>query len=236
MLSREAPPRDLVERAERSVLEVAHDDRQKKFRPIARGAPRGDRQAPPAVDGQDAAHRHAVGLQGPRRDDRRLSARQPDRDRRTPVDGQVRPRREHRRERRARRRPSVPGAQPGRAVLARDVRVRARAALRRLPGPHPRRGAAQGTRGRESLAEDPRRLPAAVRGAAVDRRLERHRRARGAGQVATPAPSARGRPRADHHRLPPADAPRGPGGKPRRAGRADLPRAEVAGAGARTFR
>ena len=35
VLSRDAPPRDLVERAERSVLEVAHDDRQKKFRPIA---------------------------------------------------------------------------------------------------------------------------------------------------------------------------------------------------------
>jgi replicative DNA helicase len=32
---REAPARDLLERAERSVLEVAHDDRQKKFRPIA---------------------------------------------------------------------------------------------------------------------------------------------------------------------------------------------------------
>src|ERR1700761_2730968 len=35
VIAREAPPRDLVERAERSVLEVAHDDRQKKFRPIA---------------------------------------------------------------------------------------------------------------------------------------------------------------------------------------------------------
>src|ERR1700727_2258513 len=35
VMSREAPPRDLVERAERSALEVAHDDRQKKFRPIA---------------------------------------------------------------------------------------------------------------------------------------------------------------------------------------------------------
>jgi replicative DNA helicase len=34
VLGREAPPRDLLERAERSVLEVAHDDRQKKFRPI----------------------------------------------------------------------------------------------------------------------------------------------------------------------------------------------------------
>jgi replicative DNA helicase len=33
--SRDAPARDLVERAERSVLEVAHDDRQKKIRSIA---------------------------------------------------------------------------------------------------------------------------------------------------------------------------------------------------------
>jgi replicative DNA helicase len=31
VLTREAPARDLVERAERSVLEVAHDDRQKKI-------------------------------------------------------------------------------------------------------------------------------------------------------------------------------------------------------------
>jgi replicative DNA helicase len=35
VLSREAPARDLVERAERMMLEVAHDDRQKKIRPIA---------------------------------------------------------------------------------------------------------------------------------------------------------------------------------------------------------
>ncbi len=35
VLSRDAPARDLVERAERSMLEVAHDDRQKKIRPIA---------------------------------------------------------------------------------------------------------------------------------------------------------------------------------------------------------
>src|SRR6202042_1628772 len=34
VLTREAPARDLVERAERSVLEVAHDDRQKKIRSI----------------------------------------------------------------------------------------------------------------------------------------------------------------------------------------------------------
>src|SRR5438105_11086314 len=35
VLAREAPAQDLVERAEQRVLEVAHDDRQKKFRPIA---------------------------------------------------------------------------------------------------------------------------------------------------------------------------------------------------------
>src|SRR3984893_1702001 len=35
VLARAAAARDLVERAEQSVLEVAHDDRQKKFRPIA---------------------------------------------------------------------------------------------------------------------------------------------------------------------------------------------------------
>ena len=35
VMSREAPARDLVEQAERSVLEVAHDDRQKKIRAIA---------------------------------------------------------------------------------------------------------------------------------------------------------------------------------------------------------
>ena len=35
VLAREAPARDLVERAKRSMLEVAHDDRQKKIRSIA---------------------------------------------------------------------------------------------------------------------------------------------------------------------------------------------------------
>jgi len=35
VLGREAPARDLVERAERAVLDVAHDDRQKKIRSIA---------------------------------------------------------------------------------------------------------------------------------------------------------------------------------------------------------
>jgi replicative DNA helicase len=35
VFAREASPRDLIERAERSVLEVAHDDRQRKLRSIA---------------------------------------------------------------------------------------------------------------------------------------------------------------------------------------------------------
>jgi replicative DNA helicase len=35
LVAREAPARDLVEQAERAVLEVAHDDRQKKIRSIA---------------------------------------------------------------------------------------------------------------------------------------------------------------------------------------------------------
>ncbi len=35
VLAREAPARDLVERAERMMLEVAHDDRQKKIRSVA---------------------------------------------------------------------------------------------------------------------------------------------------------------------------------------------------------
>jgi replicative DNA helicase len=35
LVARDAPARDLVERAERAVLEVAHDDRQKKIRSIA---------------------------------------------------------------------------------------------------------------------------------------------------------------------------------------------------------
>ena len=45
----EAPPRELVEWAERDILEVAHDDRQKDFRADRRGAARRDRQAPPPL-------------------------------------------------------------------------------------------------------------------------------------------------------------------------------------------
>ncbi len=35
VLAREASPRDLLDRAERSVLEIAQDDRQKTFRSVS---------------------------------------------------------------------------------------------------------------------------------------------------------------------------------------------------------
>ena len=97
---RRAAPRELVEQAERAMLEVAHDDRQKDFRSIEEVLARGDRQAAPPVDRGHGAHRHAVRLQGPRRDHRRLPARQPHHHRRAPLDGEVGARDEHRRERR----------------------------------------------------------------------------------------------------------------------------------------
>ena len=85
----EAQPRDLVERAERAMLEVAHDDRQKDFRKVGDVLHAEiDKWQKLSAEGQHA-HRHAVGLRRPRRDHRRLPARQPHHHRRAPVDGQV---------------------------------------------------------------------------------------------------------------------------------------------------
>ena len=116
VLSREAPARELVERAERSMLEVAHDDRQKKIRTIA----------DILHEETDKLHRLSVlktpltgtpsGFKDLDEKTGGFQPRQPDRDRRASVDGQVGARRQHRRERRARR-------PRRRAVLARDVRV-----------------------------------------------------------------------------------------------------------------
>ena len=75
------PPEDF-----RSIEEVLHERARQARAALARG---------------HVAHRHAVRLQGPRRDHRRLPARQPDHPRRAPVDGQDRAGHEHRRERRA---------------------------------------------------------------------------------------------------------------------------------------
>ena len=55
--------------------------------PGRRGPPRRDRQVAEALRRGPLAHRHAVRLRRPRRDHRRLPARQPDHHRRAPVDG-----------------------------------------------------------------------------------------------------------------------------------------------------
>ncbi len=62
--------------------------------------------------------------------------------------------------------------------------------------------------------------------AAVGRRLQRRRDARDPRQGAAPAQPVRGRPRADHHRLPAADAHRQPLRQPRDGGRRAQPRPE----------
>ena len=136
----EAPPRELVERAERAMLEVAHDDRQKDFRQVGEVLHDEVAQVAGALRRGPLAHRHPVGLRRPRRDHRRLPARQPDHHRRAPLDGQVGARHQHRRERRAEQ--GQPA--PGRPVQPRDVRGRARAALHRLAGLDQGRRPAQG--------------------------------------------------------------------------------------------
>ena len=122
----------------------AHDPRGRP-----RGQPQGlprdprrprhrDRQAREALARGQVDHRHAVRLRGPRHDHGRLPARQPDHPGRAAVDGEVGADGELRRERRARR------EQGRRAVLARDVGVRARAALHRVAGLDQGRRPAQG--------------------------------------------------------------------------------------------
>ena len=66
---------------------------------------------------------------------------------------------------------ALDGQQGRRAVLARDVGVRARAALHRLAGVDPRRRPAQGQGPADPLAEDPAGVQPARRVAAVHRRL-----------------------------------------------------------------
>ena len=67
VLSREAPARELVERAERAMLEVAHDDRQKKIRPIAEILDEETDRLHQLSVAKSPLIGHAVGLQGPRR-------------------------------------------------------------------------------------------------------------------------------------------------------------------------
>ena len=90
--------------AESLLFKVAHEEQAEDFHELAadprgrgRRASRRSRSPAAAITGT------AVRLRRPRRDHRRLPARQPDHHRRPPGHGQVRPRRQHRRERRRRR-------------------------------------------------------------------------------------------------------------------------------------
>ena len=87
----EALPRDLVDMAERIILEVAHEDSRKDFRAIESLLRRRARQAPEALARGHADHRHALRLRGPRQHHRRLPAGQPDHPRGKAGDGQSRP-------------------------------------------------------------------------------------------------------------------------------------------------
>ena len=100
-----------------------------------------------------------------------------------------------------------------RAVLARDVRVRARAAVHRLAGVDPRRRPAQGQGAAVALAEDPPGLEPARHLAALHRRLVRPLGARRPRQGPPARPAERRRPRPDPHRLSPADARAGRGSR-----------------------
>ena len=144
-----ARPRDIVERAERAMLDVAHDDRQKDFRSIdevlhveleklhklsqdgtaVTGTPTGFKDLDELTGGFQPGNLIIIAAR--------------------PAMGKSCAGHQHRRERRR----STPSAR--RALLARDVRDRARAALHRLAG----RGSSgdelrKGRVGGEPLAED----------------------------------------------------------------------------------
>ena len=149
-------PRGRAARARRAGREAAL---QRRPRGAGRGLPRAQghplargRPARGAGERQGRGHRHAVGLRRPRQDHRRLSARQPDHPRRPPGDGQVRPRRQHRRARRGQ------AAAAGRLLLARDVGLRARPAADRQALADLQRQAAQGPGRRARVGEGAARL------------------------------------------------------------------------------
>ena len=172
----------------------ARDARGRPRRP-PEGLPR-DRRDPrrrAAQDGEAVARGHvadghAVGLSGPRRDHRRLPA------------GQPRSSSQHGRrwENRAlvtniAENAAIDHGQPVALFSPRDVRDRARAALRRLAGRGSRATSCARGACPTQVAEDPRGLGAAGRGAAVRRRLVRRRAARGPRQGAPAAPAAAAR-------------------------------------------
>ena len=169
------------------------------------------------ASGDSEHHRHPLRLPRPRRQDRRLPARQPDRDRRQAGHGQVHAGLRLRPE----RRDQAPEA--GRPLLPGDVRDGARPPLHRLAVADLERPAPQGQGLEQGLAEGGQGLqPARVR-APLDRRLLRPRAARAARQGAAPARAGEGprarRARDGDRRLPAADAKRRLARQPRRAGR-----------------
>ena len=201
--SHDAPPRELVDMAERAILEVAHEDRRKDFRAI-------DDLLAAELDKLEQLSREGKaitgtpsGFDGPRHDHRRLPARQPDHPRRAPVDGEVGADGELRRERRARP-ASKAVALFSLEMSESELAQRFIASQASVKGDDLRKGSVPQSRWPKILeASEPARALAAVH-----RRLVRPLGARRARQGAPPAPAARRRARADPHRLPAADARR----------------------------
>ena len=125
----------------RLMLEVGHDDRAEGLPPrSARSSTRRSTSGSSSPSRARSLTGTPSGFTDLDDDHRRLPAGQPDRHRGAPVDGEVGPGHQHRRERRAAPR----AAAAGRPVLARDVGGRARPALHRLAGVDQGRRPAQG--------------------------------------------------------------------------------------------
>ena len=221
-------PHELIERAEQRLFKIAHDERHGRVALDRGRPPRGDRQARGALAQGRRPHRHAVRLQRPRRPHRRLPARQPDRAGRAARRWASRALVTNIAENAARR-----ARHAGGAVLARDVRDRARAALHRLAGQGRRatscaRAGSRPTAGRrcvkaaEKLAEAPLCIDDSSDIGILELRAKARRLHAQRSELGL-----------IDRRLPPADAARGPRRQPRRAGRPDQPRAEDPGARAR---
>ena len=87
--SHEALPRELVDLAERTILEVAHEDSRKDFRSIEVVLDAETTKLAELSRAGKAITGTAVGLRGPGHDHGRLPARQPDHPGRAALDGQV---------------------------------------------------------------------------------------------------------------------------------------------------
>ena len=201
VMGREAPARDLIERAERAMLEVAQDDRQKSIRTIADIL----HEETDRLHHRSLAHSPLTGTPSGFKDlDDMTGGFQP---------GNL----------------IIVAARPsmGKSALVANIAENAAlanhpvvlfslemseaelaqrfvASQARVKGEELRRGRVAETRWPKILAG----LPEARAGAAVHRRLERHRCSGGSGEIpAYPPPAAgAGRHRSDHRRLPSADA------------------------------